>query len=112
MNETLIAGLRASARDLRTAGEALLSGVGRLEALVRALEQADQEAAKTTGGTLYKKPNGRMTDAGAAAIDAAYSAGATVTEVAQQFGIHTSAASYRYARWQEAQEQKKEKETA
>ena len=107
MNEILIAGLRATARDFHTAGQAMLRGSERLETLAGAVEKAEHEAArKPAGTTLYKKPNGRMTEAGAAAIDAAFAAGATVTQVAEQFQIHTSAASYRHARFLEAQGKK------
>ena len=107
MNEILIAGLRATARDFHTAGEAMVRGAERLEGLATTLEKAEHDAAeKPAGATLYKKSNGRMTEAGAAAIDAAFAAGATVTQVAEQFEIHTSAASYRHARWLEAQQQK------
>ncbi|TXN42375.1 hypothetical protein [Methylobacterium sp. WL7] len=104
MNEILIAGLRASARDFHTAGEAMLRGAERLETLAGALERAEHEAAgKPAGAPVYKKPNGRMTEAGVAAIDAAFAAGSTVTQVAEQFEIHTSAASYRHARFLETQ---------
>ncbi|MBY3040024.1 hypothetical protein [Rhizobium laguerreae] len=46
-----------------------------------------------------KRHDGRLTDAGIAAVNAAFDAGATVTDVARQFGITASASSNRRQIW-------------
>lgn len=98
MNEILIAGLLASVRDFHAAGQALTQAAETLKTLASALEAAEEDEAEPGDGA-YKKANGRMTPAGAKAIEAAYAAGATITEVSKRFEIHTSAANYRHKEW-------------
>ncbi len=106
MNEILIAGLLASARDFHAAGAALTKAAESFQVLAAALVEADEAEAEPGDDGLYKKANGRMTPAGAKAIEAAFASGATITEVSKRFQIHTSAANYRHKEWLKTQQQK------
>ncbi|MFC6777392.1 hypothetical protein [Methylobacterium gregans] len=63
MNEILIAGLLASARDFHAAGQALTQAADSLKTLASALEAAEEDEAEPGDGP-YKKANGRMTPPG------------------------------------------------
>lgn len=52
-----------------------------------------------TGSTGYKREDGRLSDIGVKAVDAAFDAGTTVMEVSRQFDITPSAASNRRKIW-------------
>jgi hypothetical protein len=103
MNEVLIAGLLATASHIEASGRELLSGAESLKALVAALEKVEPEFEQPEGSpehSPYKNnATGRMNLDGALAIQAAFEAGATITEVSKRFGIHTSAANYRHKQW-------------
>jgi hypothetical protein len=94
MDTTTRSELTALARE----AHALQAAAGKLaERLDRAIQAAGAAAADKTP---YKRDDGRLTDAGIAAVNAAFDAGATVTEVAKQFDIHVSGASNRKKIWQ------------
>ncbi len=94
MDTTVRSELTALAREAR----ALQAAAGKLaDRLDRAIQAA---GAATADETPYKRADGRLTDAGIAAVNAAFEAGATVTEVAKQFDIHVSGASNRKKIWQ------------
>lgn len=105
MSQTLIAMYNAIARDLHTAGQATLSAADRFTDLAAALEkEITEDASDPAGGTVYKKPNGRFTEAGVTAVIAEFNAGRTVQEVAKKFQVHTSAIYPRFYKWKEQQE--------
>lgn len=104
MSQTLIAMYSAIASDLRTAGQATLSAADRFTDLAAILEKEVTTDADPTGGPVYKKLNGRFTEAGAAAVVAEFIAGRNVKEVAKKFQVHTSAIYPRYYKWKAEQE--------
>ena len=94
MNPTIRAELLASVKDLRALGASIGHRADRLEKLL-------QDTPEPPPGTdPYKRADGRLTEAGIAAVNAAFDAGATVTEVSKTYGIHVSAASNRKKIWQ------------
>ncbi|NGM39035.1 hypothetical protein G4G93_35040 [Methylobacterium sp. DB0501] len=95
MSQTLIAGLKATATELQTAGKAMTSAAERLELLAAALEKEIASPVAGDAGPVYKKPNGRLTEAGAAAVDAGLAAGMTLTAIAKNLDVHISAISKR-----------------
>ncbi|WP_445502543.1 hypothetical protein [Microvirga sp. G4-2] len=98
MNATTISELQAIAQEAR----AQEAAAGKLATRIEKLLQTAQTAAKSAGSSapdLFKRADGRLTDAGIAAVNAAFDAGATVTEVAKKFGIHVSASSNRRKIW-------------
>jgi hypothetical protein len=104
MNQTLIAGLKATARDFHTAGQALTSAAGRLEALAAALEkEITAQVPGADGPPSYKKPDGRLSEAGTAAVDAALTAGMSITAIAKDLQVHPSAISKRRKAWLKSQ---------
>jgi predicted DNA binding protein len=48
---------------------------------------------------VWKRPSGRLTDEGVAAINTALETGLSVTEISRRFGISQSAASQRKQVW-------------
>ncbi|MBX4954753.1 hypothetical protein [Rhizobium lentis] len=72
--------------------------VARLESNLDALLKGSLTIEKAKELPL-KRHDGRLTDAGIAAVNAAFDAGATVTDVARQFGITASASSNRRQIW-------------
>lgn len=95
MNATALSELKAIAEDARASEEANRKLAERAERLIKIVEQD----AEDTGGTALKRADGRLTEAGVAAVNAAFEAGKTVTEIAKQFDIHVSAASNRRTIW-------------
>lgn len=94
MDTTIRSELTALARDARALEAAVSKLADRLDRAIRAVGAAMPEESP------YKRADGRLTDAGIAAVNAAFDAGATVTEVAKQFDIHVSGASNRKKIWQ------------
>lgn len=85
--------LQAEARALQTAVAAFVS---RLDLLV-----ADQAQGKAAEAPVdLKRPDGRLSDAGIAAMEAMFAEGRTVTEIAKAFNCTVSAASHRKRIWQ------------
>ncbi|MGO7985156.1 hypothetical protein [Rhizobium leguminosarum] len=74
----------------------LKDAIARLESNLDALSQLAIEDGKEIP---LKRHDGRLTDAGIAAVNAAFDAGASVTDVARQFGITASASSNRRQIW-------------
>ncbi|OHV18256.1 hypothetical protein BK022_00350 [Methylorubrum extorquens] len=103
MNLTLIAGLKASARDFHAAGEAMIDGAARLEALAVALERETAGGTTSDAPVSYKRPDGRLSEAGIAAITAALNQGLTNAEIAAQLSVDASAVSKRRKAWLETQ---------
>jgi predicted DNA binding protein len=65
-----------------------------IRSLLFAAQPSDEE-----GISNMKREDGRLTDEGIRAINAAYETGATVTQVAKRFGITASGASQRRKIW-------------
>lgn len=91
MEPKIRAEIEALARDARALHEQAGKLADRLDALIQSGPETEEP---------LKRADGRMTDSGIAAINAAFSSGATVTEVAHKFGITVSAASNRRKIWQ------------
>jgi hypothetical protein len=92
---TISAELHAVLKDIRVHEAGISKAGDRLEKLVQSLEGPKPQEAKPS----LKRADGRLTDIGIAAVNAAFDAGATVTEVAKQFDIHVSASSNRRKIW-------------
>lgn len=93
MNAATQSELIAILKEART----LQIAVGKLAARLDKAVEASMTVA--TGADAYKRADGRLTDAGITAVNAAFEAGATVTEVSKQFDIHVSGASNRRKIW-------------
>ena len=98
MDTIAISELRAMAREARTLEEGARKQAERLERLLISLSDDAERSAH--GKDPYKRPDRRLTEAGIAAIEAAFTAGATVSQVAKQFDIQVSAASNRKKIWE------------
>lgn len=95
MDAVALSELRTIAQGARALEDAARKQAERAERLITLVEQ---EATKS-GDTVLKRQDGRLTEAGIAALNAAFDAGATLTEAAKQVDIHLSAASYRRSIW-------------
>lgn len=95
MNAVALSELKAFALGARALEDAARKQAERAERLIWLVEQ---EAAKS-GDAALKRADGRLTEEGITALNAAFEAGATLTEAAKQFDIHLSAASYRRSIW-------------
>ncbi|SFV13026.1 MULTISPECIES: hypothetical protein [unclassified Methylobacterium] len=95
MDAVTLSELRAITLGARALEDAARKQAERAERLITLIEQ---ETAKS-GDAALKRQDGRLTEAGIAALNAAFEAGVTLTEAATQFGIHLSAASYRRSIW-------------
>ena len=98
MDTIAISELQAMAREARALEEAARKQAERLERLLTSL--SDDIEKTGPGEDPFKRPDRRLTEAGIAAIEAAFTAGATVSQVAKQFDIQVSAASNRKRIWQ------------
>ncbi|HEX2973238.1 MAG TPA: hypothetical protein VHP11_12965 [Tepidisphaeraceae bacterium] len=87
---------RSELTSLAHEARALETSAGKLAAR---LEKLLQSAPPDTGADPFKRADGRLTDAGIVAVNAAFDAGSSVTEVARRFGIHVSASSNRRKIW-------------
>lgn len=96
MNATILSELKSLTEEARTLEEGACKLAMRAERLIQMIEQ---EAEQSGDAAALKRSDGRLTEAGVAAVNAAFESGATVTEVAKQFGIHVSAASNRRTIW-------------
>ncbi|MHB2208002.1 hypothetical protein [Methylobacterium sp. CM6257] len=95
MDAVALSELRAIALGARALEDAARKQAERAERLIMLVGQETRRS----GDTALKRQDGRLTEAGIAALNAAFEAGATLTEAATQFGIHLSAASYRRSIW-------------
>lgn len=103
MNPALIAALKASARDFHSAAEAMTRGATRLDTLVATLEREMTGTPADDGVVSYKRPDGRLSEAGIAAVIALLEQNLPVTEIAAQLSIDVSAVSRRRKTWLAAQ---------
>lgn len=89
MTPILIARLKASARYVAEAGQALTNAADSLNALASALEEdLGVGAPGETAPPVYKKPNGRLTDAGVIKVQTLILAGKTDNEIADELQVH------------------------
>jgi hypothetical protein len=95
VSATTLSELKALAEDARALENAARKQAERAERLIQIVER---ETTKS-GDAALKRDDGRLTEAGIAAVNAAFASGATATEVAKQFDIHVSAASNRRTIW-------------
>jgi len=91
--------LKAMGSDARNLQATLGTFADRLDALVAKLTPKGTDPDDTT---IFKREDGRLTDAGVQAVEAALAANNTVTEIAKRFGITVSAASHRKKIWEAA----------
>lgn len=98
MDVVIEAELHAIAEDARAQEATARKLAERAERLLATLKEQGGDSPESD----LKRPDGRLTEAGVAAVNAAFDAGATVTQVAKQFGIHVSAASNRRTIWKAA----------
>lgn len=98
MTTLVISELQAVAQDVRAIEQAARRQAERIERLLTSLTQEVEPSAPGTGP--FKRPDGRLTEAGIAAIEAAFEADVTVSQVAKQFDIQVSAASNRKKIWE------------
>ena len=90
--------LRAMAREARILEEGARRQAERIERLLNSL--SDDVERTAPGEDPFKRPDRRLTEAGIAAIEAAFKSGATVTQIAKQFDIQVSEASNRKKIWE------------
>lgn len=92
--------LHAIAEDARAHEASARKLAERTERLLETLKKATltKQGNDAPEGAM-KRPDGRLTEAGVVAVNAAFDAGETVTQVAKRFGIHVSAASNRRTIW-------------
>lgn len=103
MNPTLIAGLKATARHVAEAGQALTTASESIDALVAALEREMGAGASGTADVpLYKKPNGRLSEAGVAKVWASLGMGMSDKEIAADLEVHHTAIIRHRKSWQAA----------
>ncbi|MGY6286083.1 hypothetical protein ACXIT0_24870 [Methylorubrum extorquens] len=95
MDAVIEAELHAIAEDARAQEASARSLAERTERLLATLRKRGSDSPESD----LKRPDGRLTEAGVAAVNAAFDAGKTVTQVAKQFDIHVSAASNRRTIW-------------
>jgi hypothetical protein len=98
MDTIAISELRAMAHEARALEEGARKQAERLERLLTSI--SDDAGKAAPGEDPFKRPDRRLTEAGIAAIEAAFTAGATVSQVAKQFDIQVSAASNRKKIWE------------
>ncbi|MFG5121726.1 hypothetical protein [Methylorubrum sp. POS3] len=91
--------LKAMGADARNLQVTLGTFADRLEALVAKLTPKGTDP---DDPSVFKRDDGRLTDAGVTAVEAALAAQKTVTEISKQFGITVSAASHRKKIWEAA----------
>ncbi|CAO4145065.1 hypothetical protein LPLAFNJD_LOCUS1850 [Methylorubrum aminovorans] len=96
MDATTVSEIQAIAEAARAQEDGARKLAERAE---RLLTLITKQAAQSPETADLKRADGRLTEAGVAAVNAAFEAGATVTEVSKQFGIHVSAASNRRTIW-------------
>lgn len=92
---------RSQLTAMQSGIKSCIEGLTQIEDRITAMLHADPVSHDDAEG--FKGANGRLTEAAIAAINVAFEGGATVSEVASQYGITLSAASNRKKNWREEQ---------
>ena len=92
---------RSQLTAMQSGIKSYIEGLTQIDARIAAMLHADPVSNDDAEG--FKGPNGRLTEAAIAAINVAFEGGASVSEVANQYGITLSAASNRKKNWREEQ---------
>lgn len=105
MDAVIEAELRAIADGARAQEESARKLAERVERLLDKLENTSIEKKKldkkgeNISANSLKREDGRLSEAGVAAVNAAFDAGESVTQIAKRFEIHVSAAANRRVLW-------------
>jgi hypothetical protein len=110
MDAVIEAELRAIADGARAQEESARKLAERVERLLSILEDNSKDRTKidnkgeNSPAVSLKREDGRLSDAGVAAVNAAFDSGESVTQIAKRFEIHVSAAANRRALWRAQRE--------